>query len=141
MFEFNILNHCNCPSSFGCGILIKGIVLLQRNSQDFGNCKNRNSSNTKQVFLISYFFAYGTGLPIKEEALKGVTGNVWECSIEEKFFRIHLRHLKRFNDGYFLSLIAKPTFKIIYLGGYVLRIDFKLLNNDDEKCIKTSRVN
>ena len=32
---------------------------------------------TKQVFLISYFFAYGTGLPIKEEALKGVTGNVW----------------------------------------------------------------
>ena len=34
------------------------------------------------------------------------------------------------------------VFKVIYLSGYVLRIDFlKLLNNDDEKCIKHSTVN
>ena len=34
--------------------------------------------------------------------LKGVTGYVWQlnwvCSIVDKFFQIHLRHLKRFKD-------------------------------------------
>ena len=41
-----------------------------------------------------------------------------------------------------LSLIAKSTLKIIFLGGYVLRIVFfKLLNNDDKKFNKNSTVN
>ena len=40
------------------------------------------------------------------------------------------------------SLSAKSTFKIIQLDGYILRIDFlKLLNNDDEQCINNSAVN
>ena len=56
-----------------------------------------------------------------------MTGNVWwlnwDCSIVDKFFRIHLRHIKLFYDVYLLSLISKSTFKIIFLGGYVLRIE------------------
>ena len=37
---------------------------------------------------------------------------------------------------------ANPMFKIIHLGGYVLRIDFlKLLNNDGRKCKQNSTVN
>ena len=68
--------------------------------------------------------------------LKGVTGNVWWfnwiCNIVDKLFRIHLRNIKRFYDVYLLSLSAKLTFKIINLGGYVFRIGFlKLLNNND----------
>ena len=50
----------------------------------------------------------------------------------EKFFRIHLRRLKRFYDVKSLSLCAKSTFKIIYLSGYVFRIGF-FLTNDDTK--------
>ena len=68
---------------------------------------------------------------------KGVTGNLWllnwECSIVENFFRTNLRHMKSFNDVKLLSLSAKWTFKIIRLGGYVLRID--------KKCFKKSTVN
>ena len=48
---------------------------------------------------------------------------VWECRIVEKLLRIHLRH-KRFNDAWLPSYSAKSTFKIIQLGGYVLRINF-----------------
>ena len=43
---------------------------------------------------------------------------VGSCSIVEKFFRIHLGHIKRFNDIYLLSLSAKSTFKIIHFGGF-----------------------
>ena len=73
----------------------------------------------------------------KNDDLKGVTGNLWRlnriCSIVDKYFRIHLRHIKLYYDVYLLSLIAKSTFKIIFLGGYVLRIGFlKILNNDDK---------
>ena len=46
------------------------------------------------------------------------------CSIVDKFFRIHLIHLKRFYDAKSLSLIAKWTFEIIFLGGYVFGIVF-----------------
>ena len=60
--------------------------------------------------------------------LKRVTGNVWWlnwiCSIVEKFFRIHLRHIKRFYDVYLLSMSAKSMFKIMNLGGYGFRIGF-----------------
>ena len=60
--------------------------------------------------------------------LKGVTGNVlwlnWICSIVDKFLRIHLRHIKRYNNVYLLSLSVKSTFKIMNLGGYVFRIVF-----------------
>ena len=53
-----------------------------------------------------------------------------------------MRHWKRFNNVKLLSFSAKSTFQIIQMGGYVLRIDFlKLLNNDDEKCKKKSAVN
>ena len=52
----------------------------------------------------------------------------------DKFFRIHLRQIKLFYNVYLLSLITKPTFKIIFLGGNILRIFFfQLLNNDDKK--------
>ena len=50
-----------------------------------------------------------------------ITGGmvVWllnrECSIVEKFFRIHLRHIKRFNDVELMSLSANSTFKTIHL--------------------------
>ena len=37
-------------------------------------------------------------------------------------FKIHLRHKQILYDVYFLSLIEKSTFKIIFLRGYVLRI-------------------
>ena len=59
------------------------------------------------------------------------------CSIIEKFFRIHLKHMKRFYDVQLLSLCAKSTLKIVYLGGYVLSIVFflKLLNNNGKKMI------
>ena len=40
--------------------------------------------------------------------LKGATG---------KFFGIHLTHIKLFYDVYLLSLIAKLTVRIIFLGG------------------------
>ena len=43
-------------------------------------------------------------------------------------------------DVYLLTLIAKFDFQIIFLGGYVLRTFFKLLNNDDKKCNKNSTV-
>ena len=47
----------------------------------------------------------------------------------DKFFRIHVRHIKLFYDVYLPRLITKSTFKIIFLGGYVLRIVFyKLLD-------------
>ena len=48
------------------------------------------------------------------------------------------RYFLRFiRDVYFLSWRAKSTFKIILLGGYVVRIDFfKSLNMDDKKCQK-----
>jgi len=36
------------------------------------------------------------------------------------FFRIHLRHIK-------ILMMYKSPFKIIHLGGYVLRIDFVLI--------------
>ena len=64
------------------------------------------------------------------------------CSIVEKVFRIHLRYIKRFNVVELMSLSPKSTLKIIHLDGYVERIGFfKLLNNDDEKCIKNSTIN
>jgi len=40
---------------------------------------------------------------------KGSDGNV----LWTKFFRIYLRHIKRFYDVYLLSLSAKSTFKIM----------------------------
>ena len=46
-----------------------------------------------------------------------------------QFLRIHLRHIKLFYDVYLLSLIAKSTFKIIFLGWYVLRLCF-IYNTD-----------
>ena len=42
--------------------------------------------------------------------------------------------IKRFYGVYLLSLIAKSTFKIIFLCGYVLKIGFK-------KCKQNSTVN
>ena len=72
--------------------------------------------------------------------------NVWwlnlECSIVEKFFRIHLRQLKHFDDVKLLSLSTKTKFQIIHLGGYVLGIVLKkLLNNDDKNVISNFTVN
>ena len=62
-------------------------------------------------------------------------GGLTEYVVLWKKNRIHLRHIKRFYDVYLLSLSAKSTFKIMNLGGYVFRIGFlKLLNNDDKKC-------
>ena len=48
-----------------------------------------------------------------------------ENDIVEIYFRIHSRHIKRFNDIYLLSFSAKSTFKIIYLGGYISRLLIK----------------
>ena len=49
--------------------------------------------------------------------LKGVTGNVWtitrDCSIIENFFRLHLRPMRCFYDGYFFSKSANAIFKIL----------------------------
>ena len=46
---------------------------------------------------------------------------------------IPLRRIKRFNDVKLLSLSTKSTFKIIHFGGYVLRLDFSKLINNDQK--------
>ena len=66
-----------------------------------------------------------------------------ENDIVEIYFRIHSRHIKRFNDIYLLSLSAKSTFKIIYLGGYISRLFNlkKILKKGDEKCMKNSTLN
>ena len=42
----------------------------------------------------------------------------------DKFFKIHLRHIKRFHDVQLVSLSAKSPLKIMNLGGYVSRIGF-----------------
>ena len=42
----------------------------------------------------------------------------------DKFFKIHLRHIKRFHDVQLVSLSAKLPLKIMNLGGYVSRIGF-----------------
>ena len=57
-------------------------------------------------------------------SLKGVTGMVVELNMHCGQFFYDSWDIKRFYDLYLLSLSAKSTFKIIYLGGYVFRIIF-----------------
>ena len=52
---------------------------------------------------------------------------VAELSIVEKFFRIHLRQIKRFNNVQLLSLSAKSTFKIPRLGDNWIRFEKRFL--------------
>ena len=52
----------------------------------------------------------------------------WECSVVEKFFRIHLRHIRRLHNAYFVSKSENSIFKIL--------IDWSFWRDDFENQFK-----
>ena len=97
----------------------------------------------KTTFFLYFDISLFTNNFRSKKILKGSDRQCLVVELRMQYYgdRINLRNAKCFSAFSLLSLSAKLTFKIIYLGGYVLRIDcFKLLNNDDEKCIKNSTV-
>ena len=87
--------------------------------------------STKHSFS-SFFSCNGKNLILKMLLLKK------ECFIVEKFYRNHLRPIRRFYSAHLFSKSTNSIFTILIdFWGMILRIGFKkLFNNDQEKCNK-----